>query len=226
LRGVPRKSESAEPRLDREDWIRAAMVALAEEGVRAVAVEPLARRLGVTKGSFYWHFANREALWSALLERWEQLGVDAVRDDVFTGVEPGEVLTRLLSRVFDIGSAERRLVLRLEVVLVGLAEHDAEVMAVYRRIMKRRLEHSVSLFRALGLERREAEERGFLTFASLLGVYPALLAGVIPGEARTAFARAMAALLAPTPGTAGVAVRRRASGGGAKRGRRTRAAKT
>ena len=45
--------------LTAEDWARAALEAIAEDGVTAVAVEPLARSLGVTKGSFYWHFANR-----------------------------------------------------------------------------------------------------------------------------------------------------------------------
>src|SRR3546814_8458026 len=49
-------------RLSAEDWAQAALDLIAEQGVSAVAVEPLARRLGVTKGSFYWHFPSREAL--------------------------------------------------------------------------------------------------------------------------------------------------------------------
>ena len=59
-------------RLTRSDWERAALQAIAESGMNAVAVEPLARRLGVTKGSFYWHFANREALMAAAITRWER----------------------------------------------------------------------------------------------------------------------------------------------------------
>src|SRR5688572_23444507 len=53
-------------------WAAAALDAMAAGGVDAVAVEPLARSLGVTKGSFYWHFANREALIKAALDLWEQ----------------------------------------------------------------------------------------------------------------------------------------------------------
>lgn len=173
------------------------MVALAEEGARAVAVEPLARRLGVTKGSFYWHFENREALWTAVLERWEQLAVDAVKKAVAAPDQPDHALAQLVSRVFDIGSPERRLVLRLEVALVGLAEHDAEVLAVYRRIMRRRLDYVVELYRQLGLPPQEAEHWGFLSFAALLGVYPALFADVIPPEAQTSYAKGMTTLLTP-----------------------------
>ena len=56
-------------RLSAEDWAQAALDQIAEQGVASVAVEPLARRLGVTKGSFYWHFPSREALLVAALER-------------------------------------------------------------------------------------------------------------------------------------------------------------
>src|SRR5690606_34135016 len=65
-------------RLSAEDWAQAALELIAEQGVAAVAVEPLARRLGVTKGSFYWHFPSREALLVAALERWEQFEQEEV----------------------------------------------------------------------------------------------------------------------------------------------------
>ena len=65
-------------RLSADDWAQAALDLVAEDGVHAVAVEPLARRLGVTKGSFYWHFPSRDALLRAALERWEQVELDEV----------------------------------------------------------------------------------------------------------------------------------------------------
>jgi len=57
--------------LTREDWLKAARIALLHGGVEAVRVEKLARTLGVTKGSFYWHFSNREEILEALLLEWE-----------------------------------------------------------------------------------------------------------------------------------------------------------
>ena len=58
--------------LSREDWTTAALDALAEVGLSAVAIDPLARRLGATKGFFYWHFTSRDELIAATLELWER----------------------------------------------------------------------------------------------------------------------------------------------------------
>lgn len=58
--------------LTREDWLRAARLALLRRGPEAVRVEKLARALRVTKGSFYWHFRTRDELLEILLQEWEQ----------------------------------------------------------------------------------------------------------------------------------------------------------
>jgi len=58
--------------MERQDWLRAARRALVRSGPEAVGVEPLARELKVTKGSFYWHFKNREELLECLLQEWEE----------------------------------------------------------------------------------------------------------------------------------------------------------
>jgi AcrR family transcriptional regulator len=68
----------------RDEWVGAAAVALAQGGVDAVRVEALARDLGITKGSFYWHFADRNALLEALLDRWET-GARAVLEQARSG---------------------------------------------------------------------------------------------------------------------------------------------
>src|SRR5690606_17996288 len=65
-------------RLSAADWAQAALDVIAEQGVSAVAVEPLARRLGVTKGSFYWHFPSRDTLLQAALDRWEEVEQEQV----------------------------------------------------------------------------------------------------------------------------------------------------
>ena len=77
-RMVAIEAKTDKARLSAEDWALAALDVIAEQGLAAVAVEPLARRLGVTKGSFYWHFPSREALLVAALERWEKTEQDTV----------------------------------------------------------------------------------------------------------------------------------------------------
>ena len=71
---MSRSGQNTKTRLTREDWANAALRAIAREGLRAVAVEPMAKRLGVTKGSFYWHFKTRADLIQAAVELWEELG--------------------------------------------------------------------------------------------------------------------------------------------------------
>jgi AcrR family transcriptional regulator len=62
----------------RDDWIDAAAAALTQGGIDAVRVEALARGLSVTKGSFYWHFADRPALLVAILDRWERAAAESL----------------------------------------------------------------------------------------------------------------------------------------------------
>lgn len=60
-----------ERRLGREDWLQEGLRLLAAKGWRGFAVEPAARALGVTKGSFYWHFRDRDDWRDAVLAYWE-----------------------------------------------------------------------------------------------------------------------------------------------------------
>src|SRR3954454_3334283 len=74
------------------DWSEAALRALAHGGLTAVAVEPLAKALGTTKGSFYWHFADRNALLEAALALWERRDTEGV---IAALEETNDVATRL-----------------------------------------------------------------------------------------------------------------------------------
>src|ERR1043166_2040720 len=89
----------ARRRLTADDWIEAALAAIGGGGLAAVAVEPLATGLATTKGSFYWHFANRDALLEASLARWEERTTTSVlRDIAATGQGPHEQLRALVVR--------------------------------------------------------------------------------------------------------------------------------
>ena len=83
--------------LSASDWIRAATDALVEGGVAAVAVEPLAVRLGTTKGSFYHHFENRDALLTAALDAWERSQTEEVIARLQLIPNPAERLRAVLT---------------------------------------------------------------------------------------------------------------------------------
>ena len=105
--GEPAAGRSRNQRLSADDWAQAALDMIAEQGVAAVAVEPLARRLGVTKGSFYWHFPSRDALLQAALERWELVE----EKDVFGILEVVPDPTQRLRQLFLIAAHESEAVL-------------------------------------------------------------------------------------------------------------------
>ena len=65
-------SKNEKKTLTASDWEQAALELVAEKGVTALAIEPLAKRMGVTKGSFYWHFGSRDELLERALRRWEE----------------------------------------------------------------------------------------------------------------------------------------------------------
>src|SRR5258708_12755005 len=89
---------SGQRRLTRDDWITAALRAIADGGLAAVGVEPLAARLGATKGSFYWHFENRDALLEAAIRRWEkETTTDVVAEITAARDAPSSQFRRLLA---------------------------------------------------------------------------------------------------------------------------------
>jgi AcrR family transcriptional regulator len=82
----------------RDEWVQAAVEGLVRDGAAGVRVEALARDLAVTKGSFYWHFADRAALLAAVLERWES-GARAELESASSAATPEERIASLLRRL-------------------------------------------------------------------------------------------------------------------------------
>jgi len=75
---------AAPTRTPRRSWIAEGLRALAAGGPDAVRIEPLAKALGVTRGGFYWHFADRRALLEEILDWWERASVDEVIERIET----------------------------------------------------------------------------------------------------------------------------------------------
>lgn len=151
-------------RLTRDDWVDAALAAIAEGGLAAVAVEPLALRLGTTKGSFYWHFASREALLEAALARWEEQTTTAVISEITSlPDDPSGQLRRLIIRV--IGMAEQDPV---GPALLATAGHPA-VGPVLARVTRARTGVIAALFGKLGFPPEQARYRALLAYSAYLG---------------------------------------------------------
>jgi AcrR family transcriptional regulator len=151
-------------RLTRDDWTSAALRAVAEGGLAALAIEPLAVRLGATKGSAYWHFPSRDALLEATLERWEREHTEAVIELVeAAGPEPVDRLRRLLAAGL---TAEHPA--QVELALLSSTD-DPLVATAVKRVTERRLRFLASLFGELGFTPAQARRRALLACSIYLG---------------------------------------------------------
>jgi AcrR family transcriptional regulator len=150
-------------RLSAGSWAAAALDALISGGVAAVAVEPLAVRLGATKGSFYWHFANRDALLTAALELWEARYSESL-EAADEQPDPARRLAFLFADVVAASDDERS----GEINLLAAADHPL-VGPVVRRVAARRTDYLIDLFRQMGYSLGEARRRGLLAHHVYLG---------------------------------------------------------
>jgi AcrR family transcriptional regulator len=147
--------------LDRERWEAAALDAFEEGGLAAVAVEPLARRLGVTKGSFYWHFKDRRALLDATVARWERLHVDGPLERLATVEDPRERLRGLLAAA---SGKPPSIFLRM---LDGV--DDPAVAAAVERAARLRVAFLAKAYRELGLTRARAQRQAVYAYSTYVG---------------------------------------------------------
>lgn len=140
------------------------MLALAEGGIAAVGVERLAKRLGVTKGSFYWHFKDHGALITELLERWEKAAVATLIDRVErAGGTARDRLWRLFELAIQEGYGAAELAIR------GWAGSDEAAAGVLRRVDGRRIAYLEGLFREMALSEDDARARSRLVYCALVG---------------------------------------------------------
>ncbi len=156
-------ASSQKQSLTAEQWAITALDAIAEAGMKGVAVEPLARRLGVTKGSFYWHFANRKALLQTALEFWERRETDEVLARAAQEQDP----RKRLARLFREADGSRRAG-RLYLALASTTENRL-IQETVRRVMDHRLEFLHGCYIDMGLCEEEAHDRAVLAYAVFLG---------------------------------------------------------
>lgn len=177
--------------LTREDWIAAAWEMLGDAGVEGVRVEPLAKKLGVTKGSFYWHFKGRQDLLDSLLDRWFSIWDERLVSDVLSAATPADKIWGLFRSV--IGRASRGQTVSLRI----WSHRDPEVA---RRIDERdthRLAFLTEQLVAIGFTTAEARVRGQVYQAIMTGEY--LRSGGLPMDERIERARQYHEMLSRPP---------------------------
>lgn len=157
-------AKAGQPRLSVDDWIKAGYAILAEEGIKALKIDGLCRRLGVTKGSFYWHFTDINTYRTALVQAWGQKRDEDRRHlTAATGKPPRERLSQMMSslvsaRHWALERAMREWARTDDAVAASVREADQRVVAAVRQA-----------FLDYGFSPDEAELRANATFAAGIG---------------------------------------------------------
>ncbi|WP_033294692.1 TetR/AcrR family transcriptional regulator [Amycolatopsis jejuensis] len=147
-----------------EAWIGEGLQALADGGPDAVRIEPLAQRLGVSKGGFYWHFTDRPTFLTAILDAWEK----SATTDAIELVESADPDPRAKLRLlFSISSDDR--LSRTDFAVRMWAQRDADVAERLRRVDRRRREYLRTLFATLYDSPEVVEAKVLLTSAVWIG---------------------------------------------------------
>lgn len=163
--------------LSADDWISLGIKALTRNGFTALKADPLAKAMGVSRGSFYWHFADLGAFHAAVLKRWREIAAEAI----IAGVEADsdEPLKALLRRTFGAR-------LDLERAARNWAAFDPAAQAAVRAIDRRRLDYIEGLLQRRGFSATIAQARAQILYWTFLGfalsgtpVPPARLQGLL-----------------------------------------------
>jgi AcrR family transcriptional regulator len=175
-----RSSNEVQPRLRKQDWINGAIQKLAEDSVAALRVDELAEFLNVTKGSFYWHFENREDLLEHVLSWWRRLMTTEIRNMIDrlpgTGWDRLRALLHIaISARPDVPGGPFELTLR------DWARRDETVAKVVREVDVSRLNFVTELYRDAGLNDEQAKEYALAQMAFVIGARTAFV-NLRPGE--------------------------------------------
>lgn len=152
-------------KLSKNDWVNAGFEALDIDGIEGVKVERLAQRLGVSKGSFYWHFKNREFLFRAMIDHWEEIATDGIINIVeganSDASEKLEHLSRICFRPSNFDHVEANLRI--------WAARNSFIFDSCERVDKKRIAYVASLLHAMGIAKKKAKYRADIMYLALIG---------------------------------------------------------
>src|SRR6185312_6660810 len=157
-----RRRKPMTDQLSATDWLDRGLKTLARGGFTALKAEPLAKAMGVSRGSFYWHFADVGAFHAAILRRWREVAAEQVIADLEASPDMKIALPRLLRRAFGARLA-------LEKAVRTWATFDPAARAAVQAIDRRRLGYVARLLRASGISPGVAAARAQILYWAFVG---------------------------------------------------------
>jgi AcrR family transcriptional regulator len=148
--------------LSAQDWLDQGLKALATNGVAALKAEPLANAVGVSRGSFYWHFADIGAYRTAILAHWREVSAERVIAGLEAASAHENPLLLLLRQTFSSRLA-------LEKAVRSWAVFDAEARSAVQAIDRRRIDYIEGMLRTDGCEAGIAQARAQIIYWAFVG---------------------------------------------------------
>jgi AcrR family transcriptional regulator len=150
-------------KLNRQHWLGAGLEVLAAHGLQGLRIMSIAQQLGVTKGSFYWHFSNLDEYQSALLEEWEQRHTRQIIQ--YVDSQGGDAMSKLRNLMTVTVNADASLAKAIR----SWAETNPLVHAAQSRVDHDRLVYLESLIAKLGWADKQAQTFARWMYCALIG---------------------------------------------------------
>ena len=151
----------------REDWLNVALEVLVEHGIEAVQITRMARRLGLTRGSFYWHFEDREDLLEAMIAAWRERNTGVI----VGALQEAKSLTDGILRLFAVWVDHRKFDPSLDQAIRDWARRAPEVLAAVETEDASRIEAITAFFRRFGFGEPDAFIRARIIYFTQVSYY-------------------------------------------------------
>jgi AcrR family transcriptional regulator len=156
MKTAARTKSRIKSRLAASDWVDAAALIMSRRGIADVRIEVLAKELKVTKGSFYWHFKDRNALFDALLLSYEARSHEFMESVLASAASPSMQLRSMLASPQRMANREITETIRMELAIRSWARRSVHVRNLVRRSDEVRWEKTHAILQANGVKPNRA----------------------------------------------------------------------